>query len=235
MRLILAATALISGMGSVPATAATLVTFGGSGTVESSGGRLVPSGAVGLGDALRFSFRFDAERAALVGSDLDYRLFFLPVFDFSAALGNFTFDLSSGAHVQIARGSAFFGGNASEPAVGYTFYLDGVASDGAPDEPFLGTLGRGQRLAVTAVYRDRDSPDALAVGGLLGAGTPAFETFQYTAGLGGRDTGVLAGSYVGGVTASAVPEPTTWALMILGFAMTGAGLRRRSRATALAA
>lgn len=234
MRLVLALIAVISCLGGVPATAASLVAFRGVGTVDSVGGRLSPSGSVVLGDSLRVSLGFDAGQAVLVNSSTDYRLFALPVTQFRGALGGYDFALGSDeAFVQVARGFAFFGGDASEAAVGYTFYLNGLPSEGSPGEPFVGATGLGQRIELTAVYRDIGNPDALTVAGLLDAGTPAFQTFQYIAGLGGRDTGVVAGSYVGSVTSSAVPEPTTWALMIVGFAVTGAAVRRRTSAQAL--
>ncbi|QXQ05971.1 PEPxxWA-CTERM sorting domain-containing protein [Sphingosinicellaceae bacterium] len=40
--------------------------------------------------------------------------------------------------------------------------------------------------------------------------------------------------YVGGIAATAVPEPAAWALMIGGFAMTGTAMRRRTRTPRLA-
>lgn len=225
----MAAAAMINCLGSASATAAALVTLGGNGTVENSGGRLAPSGSVVVGDPLSFSFRFDASTATLVDSRVDYRLFALSVADFSGALGGFNFLIGSNeAFVQIARGFAFFGGNASEAAVGYTFYLTGTPSDGSAGEPFVGAPARGQRLELTSVYRDIGNADALTVAGLLDAGTPAVQSFQYLAGLGGRDTGILAGSYSGSVTSPAVPEPATWAMMILGFGAVGFAMRRKT-------
>ena len=43
------------------------------------------------------------------------------------------------------------------------------------------------------------------------------------------------GQYTGLLTLAGVPEPSTWALMILGFGLTGAALRRRSAKATLAA
>jgi hypothetical protein len=46
---------------------------------------------------------------------------------------------------------------------------------------------------------------------------------------------VAAGTATGALAAtSAVPEPATWAMMIGGFAMVGAGMRMRRRKAALA-
>jgi hypothetical protein len=42
-------------------------------------------------------------------------------------------------------------------------------------------------------------------------------------------TGETLGGYVDNITLSAVPEPATWGLMILGFGMIGAAMRRREK------
>ncbi|MFM9828592.1 MAG: FxDxF family PEP-CTERM protein [Sphingomonas sp.] len=50
-----------------------------------------------------------------------------------------------------------------------------------------------------------------------------------------RGSSSVNGVYSGLLTLSGVPEPTTWALMIAGFGMTGAAMRRRARKSVLAA
>ena len=44
-----------------------------------------------------------------------------------------------------------------------------------------------------------------------------------------RGSAGVNGRYAGILTLSGVPEPTTWALMIVGFGLTGAAMRRRAR------
>ena len=39
----------------------------------------------------------------------------------------------------------------------------------------------------------------------------------------------------GGGGGGAVPEPASWAMLVIGFSLVGAGLRRRTRANAIAA
>lgn len=55
-------------------------------------------------------------------------------------------------------------------------------------------------------------------------------TFSFTNLTGGQNEGVL----LDGISLSAVPEPATWALMILGFGAVGAAMRRRRAVPALA-
>lgn len=57
-------------------------------------------------------------------------------------------------------------------------------------------------------------------------GTPVLGYAQYVTDAGNYYT------FKGDVTVAGVPEPATWALLIAGFGLAGAGLRRRSFATA---
>jgi hypothetical protein len=50
----------------------------------------------------------------------------------------------------------------------------------------------------------------------------------------GNTSALTAGQYLARVTITAVPEPTTWALMLAGFALTGYALRRRRATLAFA-
>jgi hypothetical protein len=52
--------------------------------------------------------------------------------------------------------------------------------------------------------------------------TPAYKTFFFTSNNDSQD-----GYRINSITAGAVPEPGTWAMMIGGFALAGIGLRRR--------
>jgi hypothetical protein len=56
---------------------------------------------------------------------------------------------------------------------------------------------------------------------LVEAGTHTFWVY-------GR-TGSRGGSYTGNLNFSAVPEPAAWGLMIVGFGLVGASMRRRSK------
>jgi hypothetical protein len=60
--------------------------------------------------------------------------------------------------------------------------------------------------------------------------TSASTTLTFVNTVGGQNEGVLLDA----VSVMAVPEPSTWAMLILGFGLLGAGMRRRSQANAFA-
>jgi hypothetical protein len=72
----------------------------------------------------------------------------------------------------------------------------------------------------------------------VGSGDPELRTItDYVIGAGTytlsvRGTSQANGAYAGSLTFGGVPEPTTWALMILGFGLVGGALRRRKAVVA---
>lgn len=60
--------------------------------------------------------------------------------------------------------------------------------------------------------------------------TSTSTTLTFVNTVGGQNEGVLLDA----VSVMAVPEPETWAMLILGFGLLGAGMRRRNRAIAFA-
>lgn len=67
-----------------------------------------------------------------------------------------------------------------------------------------------------------------AINPLIAAGAGGMATFDGTA------SGTFGTDDAGGI-GSTVPEPASWAMMIVGFGLVGATARRRARATAIAA
>ncbi len=66
------------------------------------------------------------------------------------------------------------------------------------------------------------NPEIRSISTVLAAGTHTISV---------RGSSGPAGFYNGTATLGGVPEPMTWAMMILGFGLVGAGLRRRSKQT----
>lgn len=96
-------------------------------------------------------------------------------------------------------------------------------------------LGSGQDIDFTSIMLNGVLGSFSNVGGLS---TAFFEGMHFTSGLqsivvSGRSTGTA--SYGGNVQiTNAVPEPASWALMLIGFGLVGTSLRRRNVAAVTA-
>ncbi|WP_445190795.1 PEPxxWA-CTERM sorting domain-containing protein [Sphingomonas sp. Tas61C01] len=210
------------------------VTLSGSGTVNSNAGRLPSTGLVPNGSPLAFSFSFDPDDAVLFDSGEDFADYEVPVSAFSGNLGSYNFPLSSNPAltpvVEIYKGFSFFGGNASEPSIGFAFFLLGTPTVAGGATPFAGAAGSSQQLAIYGIFRDVAGNAPVTLDSLIGRGDPSYRMVEYgTRDATVRQSGLLLGDYTGGFTiAAAVPEPASWALMIMGFGAVGNAMRRRS-------
>ena len=94
--------------------------------------------------------------------------------------------------------------------------------------PNVGTLT--SPLALNGLTLTSDGPVGFDISGGTGAAFVAFGGQLYGLGLGTGNATLLGtlGTGVTDITALAVPEPATWAMMIGGFGAIGAQLRRRS-------
>ena len=210
------------------------VTFSGSGTVTSSAGRLPSTGLVRNGSPLAFSFTFDPDDASLFDAGDDFSDFEVPVSAFSANLGSYVFPLSTSPAlvpvVEIYRGFSFFGGNASEPSIGFAFFLLGRPTISGDTTPFTGAAGSSQQFGIYGIFPDLPAGAPLTLASVVGRGEPFYRDIEY----GTRDpsisrSGVLRGDYTAGFAlAAGVLEPASWALMIVGFGAVGGAMRRRS-------
>lgn len=208
------------------------VTYSGTGTVSQVAGKLPPTGVVPVGSKLSFSFTFDPSKASLYEASDGYAVYDLTLSSAIVALGGFTFPLSSDPAftpvVELYRGFSFFPGSSmSEESLGFTFYLAGKPTVGSATEPFAGSPGNTQQIAIGGVFRSLNDGLPLTISHLFGAGA-VYQNFEYeTRDPATRLTGLLRGNFSGNFS-NVVPEPAAWGLMIAGFALAGAALRRNA-------
>ena len=106
----------------------------------------------------------------------------------------------------------------------YSITLTSIAS-GANDADFDAVfLTGGSIVGQLDIPESLGSTDPFEIFGLLGANLGAG---TYTLHLEGTSTG--QGAFGGNVAFTAVPEPATWAMMLLGFGAVGFAMRRRRR------
>ena len=138
----------------------------------------------------------------------------------------------------------FPGGNVVNPTFGFTVGTGapslirvGVMTDNLDNSVFnpsglrltSGTVSSAFINLSAAVYNNR-SPDWQFFD-IVGAQTGDVFSLNVTGGIRGCAC-VGAVSFDGGVAVNAIPEPASWAMMVVGFGLVGLGVRRRSSAFA---
>ena len=222
-----------------PATAAT-ISFSGQGTADTLQGQLPRNAPASIGATFRFSFTFDTAAITFLEGDDQNAFYDLPVTNFAATIGDYDFALSAEQGfepaVAIGRGFTSFGQPFSEPTLITTFYFASARTTASStDTPFATGAGAYGALAINAFFRAGDGEAGLGIDELRDPSSADRLTFSYTT----RDpitrrSGTILGAYRGGfATAAAVPEPATWGLMLIGFALVGASLRYRRLRTAV--
>ena len=220
----------------VPAEAAKIV-FSGQGSVDASQGALVRNAAASNGSPFRFTFTLDTTALTfLEGGDQDV-FYDLPVTDFSATIGDYAFTLSEAPGFEpllsISRGFTFFGQPFSEPVLVTTFNFASARSTGSSIEtPFATGVGAFGALAINAFFRAENGQSGLGLDELKDPRNADQLSFSYaTLDPKTRQRGTIVGAYSGSYSTSAVPEPATWAMMLLGLGMVGGAVRYRRRTT----
>ncbi len=130
----------------------------------------------------------------------------------------------------VSDANATYNGTAIDPT--YSFYLDGSPTPDAsvPDTYFIAStsynysingVGQAPLSDVATFFTDMNGFNTafnLYTGPALFDGSTDAPTFK---------TGTFAFDDDVSVTVTAVPEPASWAMMIAGFGLVGAGLRSR--------
>ncbi|OHT20169.1 FxDxF family PEP-CTERM protein [Edaphosphingomonas haloaromaticamans] len=143
--------------------------------------------------------------------------------------------------INVSQGSNYFGNTGLSNGTGFTDTFTFTLSEDmlANLTVFSISLGRLQNVDFTSIQFDGR---VLQPGG--GNGNieswyldPIFLTagekvIEITYNVSGASSGSLA-SYSGILNIAAVPEPATWAMMLVGFGVVGASMRRRNSGTRL--
>ena len=223
----------------LPVHAAPLV-FQGSGAVT----RIVPfagstaTGSIGIGDALAFRLVFDpAASGSLFDGGDSFQVFAQPLSEVSVTIGSFTFGLGSPNPPVVLMGQGFrlFPGQfGTEPAFTQQFVLPGLP---AANPPFTATVGGGTTFSLESAFRIPAFGPAPTIADLRAPNAdPGLNRFNLSVfGAAPGYGGFVEGTFTGTLTPlAAVPEPASWALLIAGFGVVGAGMRRTPRPRRLA-
>jgi len=221
---------------SVPAEAAKIV-FSGQGSVDASQGALPRNAAASIGSPFRFTFALDTAALTFLERDDQDAFYDLPVTDFSATIGDYAFTLSAAPGFEpllaISRGFAIFDEPFSEPVLITTFNFASARSTGPSIEtPFTTGAGAYGALAINAFFRAENGESGLGLHELQDPRNADRRSFSYsTLDPNTRRRGTVLGAYSGSFSTAAVPEPATWAMMIIGLGIVGAAVRYRRRTT----
>ena len=212
--------------------AAEKVTFSGAGAVNQVAGTLTPTGSALQGSKFDFSLDFDTDAAKLYSIDEFGAYYDLPVSAFAATLGSYGFALTDNPFfvptVELYNAFSFLGGTSSEAVLVANLYLVGtIKAAGSTTSPFAVPPGVYDTLVLSAVFRTGDVQVPLGFDQFRDPLLAATRSFSYgVTDRANQKFGRLSGSYDGGFSsAAAVPEPATWSLMLVGFALLGAALR----------
>lgn len=233
-RQVAAAAVLILAVLAQPALAAP-TRFAGAGTVTRVVGLVPATGSVGLGDSLTFQFGFDpAGGIRFIDQGPSLQVFAAPFSDVAVSVGDYTLTPGSniGQPTGIVFGTAFrvFPGEfVSQPVLFQNFAIPGLPTGNLPFA--AGPSGRVNFLLMSTFRQDlMGATPTLA--NLRNPSEAAINRFQLAVHDGTRAIGFIEGDFTGGF-AAAVPEPSAWLLLILGFGAVGATMRSQTRRRAV--
>lgn len=222
----------------MPAHAAVLE-FTGSGTIDDVVGRLPTTGIAPIGGSTTIRFNLDTAASTLYESGVDYAVYDLAVTGVAATIGGYTFTPNSDTlftpALTIDKGFSFFGGISSEASYAVGFYLSDVPRSAGGENPFDVATGSRGTLSIQALFKADEIGDwDLSLGRLPDLSRAASQSLAYVTrdaatGRSGQLRGRFSGTFSPNV--AAVPEPATWCLLLLGFGLVGAALRRSPRIT----
>lgn len=223
----------------VPAAAAPVI-LSGSGTVtrvtaSTAPGLVgVPTGTVAAGDTLTFRFTFDPLATnRIFDGGAGFQVLGFSASNISIRVGSYVFQpesiASSPPVLLLGTGFRLFPPNAvSEPVFNQDFFFPGSAG-GNP--PFVLTPDGGATFSLSSVFRTDLGGRTPTGADLRDPASAASNRFSFVFGSGAGLVGQVEGTFTAGIATAAVPEPASWAMLITGFGIIGAALRRSRRAS----
>ena len=223
MKTIILAAAAVAAVASVPAGAVTFTPTDGSATVFAN-------------SAAGAQYTFETATTGNVGNPAGFvRTGGQVMSGNTAGIGANPFGApSANSYLYVTTGAVSTISAITTAITGYqtiSFYIGSIDTGNT-----VQLLGAGGAVLQTYTGSQLSAPMS-ANGQQTEPGTNRLLTF--TAGAGEVLTGIRLSSSVNSLEAdnvrftAAVPEPATWAMMLMGFAMVGAGMRYRSRQTAV--
>jgi len=162
--------------------------------------------------------------ASLDPFDPNLNQLFVNALKFAALSGHGYIGEFNGAVMAMASNSA------GAPALGLLpGSADGVHSYGPQFTYDVGPIGPGNPIDAGVTFPFTDSDDTTFLTDITGANANNIVDIYTSSGINGEPA-VLANQFV--ISGGGVPEPSTWAMMLLGFAGLGFLAHRRSRKTA---
>ena len=216
-------------------TLAQTIDVEGSGLVNTVGNfaGVTRTGTVNPGDVLAFGFTFDPA-SSVINTDGGsmYQGYSLVYTNFAASVGGATFtpdpDTVNNAYLGLGTGFSFLGGPAfSEPAYIQEFGFRGTGAG----LPFATTGTATVTFTLTSFFRQNLIGTTPTLANLRDPGEAAINRFRLTVFDHGRTLGSAQGNFTADFAAAAIPEPETWALLIVGLGAIGAAMRRRRAPT----
>ena len=216
---------------------AEVVTVGGIGVVTGFGGIRGADGSRAFGQAVGFAVTFDPVTATRTFNDATTSVYVLNPSLAGAGVGAHLLAIdpaNAGRALLILRsGFMFFGGPASEAVLIQTFQFLGAGGPTAPAY-LAGLPVTRDFLQFTTVFRMGSMTPSTAISSFRDP-VGVRGTFTYRADTNNGNLGPIAsanGQFDAAIvpTLGGVPEPASWAMLILGFGIIGGAMRRR-RAT----
>lgn len=216
----------------LPAHAAQFV-YSGSGTVTSAlRSSSAPALTIAAGDQLTFRFSFDTDNAySLFDGGPSFQVFAQPLTIDSIVIGgrSFTPDLGAATPPALLLGTGFRvlpGDMTSSAVVNQSFIIPGTTSGGLP---FASPPTFGATFSLESALRRDLAGAPVTIADVFSPSDAALNRFTLVASSDGRNIARIEGAFTGALSTGAVPEPATWVMLIAGFGLIGATLRRRRR------